>query len=73
MHIIIMFYKQFKDIISVCVCVCRGLCCDQRNGRREVWERLIDSSAGQLALTEVRNYNLRYFVLFPFFLYFSYF
>ena len=40
--------------LTVCVCV-RGLCCDQRNGSREVWERLIDSSAGQLALTEVNR------------------
>ena len=40
---------------NICVCVCRGVCCDRRNGSREVWERLIDSSAGQLALTEVRR------------------
>ena len=41
--------------VCVCVCVCRSVCCDRRNGSREVWERLIDSSAGQLALTEVRK------------------
>ena len=46
--------------VCVCVYVCRSLCCDHRNGSREVWDRLVDSSAGQLTLTEVSKYMCKF-------------